>query len=149
MIELIEIIVNLESFNKNRLDSITCEIYFKINEFFYPEEGWNDFVIVILNWWLYAFKNFQSLNNDSFEMLFMDGPLKVKAKKNENNELEMVFIRRYIDCEDCICTIKCSEENLKKELLKAARKTLREISNQNWQTSDTEVLKKQILVFSK
>ncbi|KAF2080461.1 hypothetical protein [Flavobacterium sharifuzzamanii] len=147
MLELIEIIVNPESFNKNRLDSITGEIYFKINDFSFPEEGWNDFVIVILNWWLCAFKNFHALNDDSFEMLFMDGPLKVKAKKNESNELEMVFIRSYIDFEDCIYTIKCSESNLKKELLKAARKTLGEISNQNWQTSDTEVLKKQILDF--
>jgi hypothetical protein len=146
MVELVEIIVNPDSFNKGR-SNFTGEIYFKVDDFFFPEEGWNDFIIIILNWWLCAFKNFDDFNADSFEMLFMDGPLEVKCKRLTNEVLELVFIRRYIELNESIRIVKCHEKELKKQLLKAARKVFGEMSRKQWETVDTDLLRKQLFSF--
>ncbi|WP_163103502.1 hypothetical protein [Peribacillus alkalitolerans] len=38
--------------------NITAEIYFVIDYHrFFPEEGWNDFVVIILCWWIKSLKS--------------------------------------------------------------------------------------------
>lgn len=42
---------SLLTYDNNRPS--TGEIYFQFEDFAFPEKGWNDFVDVILNWWIH------------------------------------------------------------------------------------------------
>ena len=127
----IELIVNPSSVAKRI--SITGEIYFKINDYFFPEKRWDDFVVVILGWWLRALRS----NSDMFELLFMDGPLEVRAKKVKQNEFELSFIHRG----DCVLVANCSENELKNQVAKAARKILRKVTHEKWESPDIKELR--------
>ena len=132
-----EIIVNTDSFYES--SSIIGKIYFQIGDFFFPEEGWDDFAVVILSWWLHAFKNSETV----FSMLFMDGPFEVNVVRSEGKTLELTFIHK----EKKLFIVSCAEEVLKKQLLNAARKILIKSSQENWTTSAIAGLQKVILAF--
>ena len=54
---------------------------------YYPEKNWIDFGGVILGWWLVACRHLKK--NSSCDLMFMDGPYRMKAF-NSSNE---TFIR--------------------------------------------------------
>ncbi len=55
-------------------------IYWKRGEAAYPEEQWLDFGSVIIGWWLVAAKSLLEGAVEA-ELLFMDGPYRVKARR--------------------------------------------------------------------
>lgn len=69
-------------------------------------------------------------------MSFMDGPLTVKCTLIADEILELCFVKEYTDGEDIFLSTECIVDNLKKSLLAAARKVLREINNRKWDTPD-------------
>ena len=127
----IRLIVIPDSFIKTK--SITGNIYFQIDDFFFPEEGWNDFVVIILSWWLRALEN----NKNDFELLFMDGPLKIIAKTAKENEISLLFMHG----ETCVYKTDCTKSDLEKQLLKAAGKTLRKVSEEKWEAVEIDGLR--------
>lgn len=134
----IELIVVPDSFRRTK--SITGEIYFQIGDFFFPEEGWNDFVAIILSWWLHAIRN----SKNDFELLFMDGPLKIKAEKTKENEIFLVFMHG----EACVFRTDCLKDDLEKQLVKAARKTLQKVSQEKWKADEIDALREIVSCFA-
>lgn len=55
-------------------NGLTGQIYWSIDNLYFPEKGWNDFVLTVLEWWLDNFNNV--FNNETFlsQFRFMDGP---------------------------------------------------------------------------
>lgn len=132
------LVINIETLS-NIGRKITGEIYFEFSNFIFPEKGWNDFVVIILSWWLNEFKK----NNYNFKMLFMDGSFEIEIKESRNKQIDMVFFKG----DTKLFTINTSKNTLKTELLKSARKVLRKAYQKNWQTSDVEGLKKIISLY--
>lgn len=147
MIQYIDLVVNTESMRKSKHNSITGEIFFQVGSELFPEENWSDFIVVVLGWWLNALKKFCESGDTLFEMVFMDGPLKIRSKLKTESVLELSFIKRYSDCEDVLFSTDCTIDNLKKCMLKAARKVLREIEDRQWETCDTVALKNLVYSF--
>lgn len=56
----------------NRGRSITGHVYFAFNGFSFPSSDWNDFVVVIVSWWLDALQTIRE--NQEATLRFMDGP---------------------------------------------------------------------------
>jgi hypothetical protein len=76
--------------------STTGVIYFDFGIYQFPETGWNDYVIVVLCWWMSALSGFIANNNKSEELQFMDGPLLILITKQENE----------------MCKIDCAEDDV-------------------------------------
>lgn len=142
MIQYVEIRLNEQSFELSR-SKITGEICFVIEDQFFPEENWNDFVVVILTWWLESLKKLiLSIDGSSFDFSFMDGPLMVRGKKIDNNKIYLEFVREKLNGEELQLTARCSVDQLRKSLIGAAKKTVKTIKAKMWDTEETRKLEK-------
>lgn len=82
--------IDLDSLEESG-SKITGIIFLQLGERAFPEERWNDFVAVILSWWLAAIKNHKN------EFFFMDGSFSFKVKGAElelwmNDRLETTYL---------------------------------------------------------
>lgn len=64
----------------NLSGNISAPIFLRLHERAFPEEGWIDFPIVILSWWLSSIESFE----DPIELAFMDGPFAIRLKMDAN-----------------------------------------------------------------
>lgn len=54
-------------------DNVTGTIALCIDDTYFPDKGWNDFVVIILDWWLSGMNDYLSKSTDVCECKFMDG----------------------------------------------------------------------------
>lgn len=87
--------INLESltFVSN---NVCGQIYFDLNLDSFPEIEWNDFVVIICNWWIDSLLNLESSNQTSVELMFMDGPFRVEVQRDGDFKLRLKFIHNEI-----------------------------------------------------
>ena len=69
-------------------------INFKTTESYFPSEDWNDFIIIIMNWWTDAMINIMSNETDEVEFSFMDGPYSLKLHRNGLENLSITFFEQ-------------------------------------------------------
>jgi len=86
---VLKIYIDLNSLKKYSSKNSHIATFFLNKNFIYSNENWNDFVVIILNWWLDAFKRLES-NLSSEEFLFMDGSYRFETLK-ENNIYIAIF----------------------------------------------------------
>lgn len=142
MIQNVDIRVNEQSFQISR-SKITGEVYFVIVDQFFPDANWNDFVVVILTWWLQSLKEvMMSDDGSSCEFSFMDGPLLVRGIKVCNDIIELQFLREKLNGNEIQLKARCSIKLLRESLLSAARKTVKTIEAKMWDTEETRKLRK-------
>lgn len=53
--------------------NVTGIVFFEFGAFQFPERDWNDFVVVILGWWLDATTKLMAAGEGEAELYFMDG----------------------------------------------------------------------------
>lgn len=138
-----ELIVNigLDSLRLNNRGVITGEIYLSLKDFIFPEKGWDDFVIVILSWWLTAISNvIEGSIGCVQEFSFMEGPLLVKITKISDDCLEMRFVKEQKDSELVFFTCQSSIDQVKHSLLKSTGELLEEIKLRNWGSEESKKL---------
>lgn len=131
------------SLEKSGSQAITGVIFFDFTSYQFPEKGWNDFVIVVLCWWLSVLGKITIGKSDSEELRFMDGPLYVKVTKLNNN----------------LCGVECfdggSRENpefsgkykftdILNSVLEVAKTTYSVCSQNEWDGKDISTLKRLI-----
>lgn len=89
-----EIILQVEttSLKQSKSKLITGVVFFDFGDGYrFPEQGWNDFVVIVLCWWLSSLKRLVCSNSDEEEFRFMDGPLAIKIKRRSDNFVSMEF----------------------------------------------------------
>jgi len=69
-----------KSIEQSKSQAITGVIFFDLGGYQFPEKGWNDFIVVVLSWWLAALENIISGSADNEVLRFMDGNLYVVVK---------------------------------------------------------------------
>lgn len=129
-----------ESFQKLESQSIIGIIYFDFGRYQFPEEKWNDFIVVILSWWLSALREIVFGNGKQQELRFMDGPFYLSI-----NRVDKFFCR--IEClgQEIEENAEFSGEYMLAEVvdtvLNAARLVANTCSKKGWTTSDVYDLK--------
>lgn len=147
----VEISISLDTLSINNRNFITGEIYFSYNDQYFPEKGWNDFIVVILTWWHKAIINLISSRQNGIvqEFEFMDGPLLVKGNKLSDDIVELQFIKEKKDSEHIFYTCRTSINKFKNTLLHNTKKLLEDIKKRNWHSDDIEELEKMWIILSK
>lgn len=141
----ISIEVDLETLENRQ--NVTGNIYFVIDYHrYFPEEGWSDFVVTILNWWINSIKGLiVSEIGRTFEFDFMDGTPIVLAKKLDNENIELRFC---IDEEAkrlVVLTTNCSIKGVKDSILSVSKKVIRSFEREKWYREDIDELKDLVL----
>ena len=117
---MIEIVVNPDSFYKSNTGNLMGEIFFAVDRRVFPAEGWNDFISVILHWWVTAYSGLSG-KNSSCKMRFMDGDWCVRAVSLTETDLELSFAR--YDGLEKQFTAACTKKELKEALICAIENT--------------------------
>ncbi|TSE03148.1 hypothetical protein [Aquimarina algiphila] len=88
-----ELLIEVDTISTNN-NSIFGIVYFKENDFVFPDKSWNDFVVVTTGWW--CSNILKLLNNESIceDLSFMDGPYTLRAKYVEEGVFELVCIEQ-------------------------------------------------------
>jgi hypothetical protein len=140
-LEKIDILVEIDSLSISKSKKITGEIYWSLDNKYFPEEGWNDFVVIILSWWHKTLFNIKETRiNTSHQFNFMDGPLLVKATKITDDSLKLACIKENKDSNNIFFTSTCSISQLETSLSNATKKLLKEIDSKGWHSDDIDDL---------
>ena len=83
--EALTVVVDVASLRRSATGSITAGIWFEAGDECFPENGWNDFAVVILGWWLSELRALPARNNPraTARLEFMDGPVEVEIRAPE------------------------------------------------------------------
>lgn len=102
---MVKLNINVDSIRVSKTSFSTqvfSQLYFQIGDIFFPEEDWDDFSVIVLNWWLHEARHMHEGGKSIFN--FMDGPYYFQIYLKNN-----------------ICNIKFIEDrnNKKHEVLSA------------------------------
>lgn len=141
----ISVKVKTETLNigQGKSQLITGEICLAIGDVFFPELYWNDFVVIVLTWWLDAIKKLKkSAIEEVCEFRFMDGPFFVKGIKIDKKTIVMNFMKERMNGDDMIFSSEnCSIDNLTHSLFVASSNVIEEIDKRKWDTKDINDLR--------
>lgn len=104
----------LSSINISKANAITGSINIQVGEIYFPNKGWNDFIVIVLTWWNTNFYTFIVGKNQIADFYFMDGNYKFRLKSN-NNILNVQF---YDSNDEVISIVEVSKDNFLNELYK-------------------------------
>ncbi len=71
---MVEVVADTASLERSKMGSITGRVFLRGPTSDFPEQGWSDFPVVILAWWIEGLTNVVTGKSRSFQGLFMDGP---------------------------------------------------------------------------
>ncbi len=137
----VKVNVALESLALTSRKAITGEIYFENAEGYFPDIHWNDFVVVILDWWIEAIDRIEKATvGETDEFLFMDGPYLVRGYKIDSNIMRMDFIKSQLQGEIVLSSINCEVSKFFDSVLIAAKRIVAEINKRKWETNELDKL---------
>ncbi len=124
--------------SKNK-DSVFGVVYFQENDFYFPDENWNDFIVILFEWWSSSI--FKLLNNESIseDLSFMDGPFMVRVKYIEEDFFELFFV----DQDDIILeTYKVNIKEFVTSFLQKTNYLIRQLHSMKITNEDVKQLEK-------
>jgi len=106
---------------------------------YFPEQGWSDFVAIVLNWWVDSCRALLLAPlHETYSFNFMDGPIRVAAKKVTATEVELVFLEgNQVKTEMGIVPI----EDVRTAIVKATRQFINAVDRLGWRNEDVETLR--------
>ncbi|MCB0523244.1 MAG: hypothetical protein H6858_04865 [Rhodospirillales bacterium] len=142
-----------EYLNQSKYGSITAPVFFDWGDRQFPELGWSDFPVDIVEWWLNALSKMILENRDEGELSFMDGPHLIRLYRTSDTNFEFVCINRVPD----MASIDLIEETefvrnvdlgvLCSELLKTAQNIVFSCEKRNYQSKELDLLRESIKHF--
>jgi hypothetical protein len=141
----ISIEVDLETLENKQ--NVIGHIYFVIDYHrYFPEEGWSDFVVIILTWWIKSIKGLiVSDLGRTYEFDFMDGTPIVLAKKLDSQNLELRFCIEEEAKRRVIFTSISSIKEVRDSILSVSKKVIRSFERKKWKREDIDELKDLVL----
>lgn len=138
MLNHISIELELESMTYS--NQIVGNIGFVIDYYdYFPGHGWSDFVGIVLTWWIDQCRAllFAPLH-ESYSFDFMDGSVRVLAKKMTVTEVELTFIE---DRHSKTRMGTVSIEEIKHALIKASHQLINAVDRNGWRNEEIEQLR--------
>jgi hypothetical protein len=122
------------------MGSITGVIYYDFGAGRqFPEAGWNDFVVVILNWWIEALQQVTA-GSEPVRFCFMDGPYRMTAVLQSDDSLLLSCIedRREVEV---LFDVLVDVRDLRRELTAVAQRVSRACASAGIESSDLNELR--------
>jgi hypothetical protein len=122
-------------------------IYFQTEKTTFPDDLWDDFVAVILSWWIYNLATVHINVEAEFKFLFMDGPVEVRGRY-EDDICKLTFVRRYSNAEDIFDEVTVVYDDLMTCLINVARSVVKFAGEKDWETGDIISLGKTVTKYA-
>lgn len=115
-----------------RNNEVTGRIHLRLDDEAFPEQDWDDFVVVILDWWCALLTN-----QKRTELGFMDGPFRAVLTSKTTAESAVELVGRRLDQ---VLTGLVSQPTLARSVVAACDRVLEACRRQGWTTADIERL---------
>lgn len=135
------LVIETETIEMSYSGVITGIIYFDFGDKKFPEIGWNDFVVVILGWWLEGVKKILKNFSENEELDFMDGPLLINLIKKNSEICLLKCIYRGKNEERLEYSQIVNINNFLSIILNGANDVLKICKEKKWSSDDIDVLK--------
>ncbi len=123
----------------------TGNIYFSINgKKSFPDDEWNDFVDIILNWWINAIIEMIESNLVGCELLFMDGPFSLIITKDIQGENWIIKTQK---SNSTLNEVEIVGKDFVDMIYKKARQLMHYYYLNNFKNEDIEILEKSLNSF--
>jgi hypothetical protein len=118
--------------------SITAVIYYDFGDGRqFPEEDWNDFVVVILNWWIEAMEQAAA---EPVKLYFMDGPFWMTAVPEGEDSLRLSCVEDRRGA-GTLFEVVVKQSDLRRELMTVARSVSSACASAGFESADLNELR--------
>ena len=141
----IDVVVDINSLRLGTRN-ITGEVFLRINRDAFPETRWNDFVVIILGWWLRCLRELGTSGGigDETVLYFMDGPFRLAVRKIADGGVTITGVLETQTTRHEVLKATCQLRDLLTPILTSAELVHRECDNRGWKTDDSETLLSEI-----
>jgi hypothetical protein len=88
-----KIIVEERSLEQHVDGTVTAVIYWQMGNWRFPDGDWNDFIVLVLRWWVQAVVRLADGSTSTEALRFMDGPFEVRLRR-EKDVIWFSFVSR-------------------------------------------------------
>jgi hypothetical protein len=141
--------IDVASLEARLSGAITANICLRLGEHEFPARNWNDFAVVISEWWASALQRLLEGNSSRELVDFMDGPYAVEITATSSGELSFRTLRgvnretQVTSCQGVPATLFIQD------FIGQARDLLRACERQNYWTDDVKGLQASLNLLSK
>src|SRR6185503_736015 len=128
-----------ETFARSTRGLVTGKISARLGDKSFPEAHWNDFVVVIIGWWLHEILKILTGTAASGHCRFMDGPYWF-AIEVQSNDTVVVRCMEERQGTKCVLEALCTRDSVLRSMLSAAASVIRKCQEESWFSSDLESL---------
>ena len=141
MAPLFSIRIVLDTLSKQPSGAITGVIHLKLDEITFPESDWNDFVIVILGWWLRDIRSLIDEHSQSCICRFMDGPFQFEIEAAKPDAWVIRFVRRTRSRNEYLTERIAARQDIVDEMLATTKSVIDACLENEWDTVEISTLK--------
>jgi len=137
--ERVRVVVDAGGMTAYEDGAVTGVVYWRAGQIAFPEEGWDDFVVIVLGWWARSLREFAGGQVDETRLDFMDGPFWLRLVR------EGALV--HVECVDwgrgasVVGEFRVSEARLTSAVLTAAEAVLAECRSRGVVSEDLAVLR--------
>ena len=137
-----KIVVEPKSFYVAKSGAVVGEIWLRLESppLAFPQDGWTDFPVVVLGWWLHEVEALIQKASIEARCLFMDGPFEFAL--NGSGEVRMGERRAEKAIEIGSFPYRVSVEEFWKSLTVAAGSVIAECHARGWSSGDIDTLRR-------
>ncbi len=103
---MIEVVCAADQARCSPRGAVTGPIYLRLPNACFPEEGWDDFPVVLLGWWAQALARLASGGGGAEKLQFMDGPYFVTLDRAGDGDIRFQCVseqgRRQVEAEGLV-----------------------------------------------
>ncbi|MFZ6648904.1 hypothetical protein ACO0LO_24480 [Undibacterium sp. TJN25] len=131
------------SFIRSKSGKITGGLWVSTKNKDFPAEGWNDFVVIILSWWLQELRTLSLRESNSVFLRFMDGPYHIAVSSISDTHAKVEFIDHHSKSE-MVGNFVFSISEFGDAIAAVATDVYSIAKEEKWEDNDLKLLKRAI-----
>jgi hypothetical protein len=128
--------VDTSTLSLSSFGSITGVVFIRSESACFPEEGWNDFAVTILGWWLEPLPRILQKKTRQWDLRFMDGPCTARLTQERGDTWSLASLHN----DRQVFKVPVSCLGFITSLIRAARTLLAACEKRGWQTPEMDHL---------
>lgn len=124
--------IKTEELRRYKSGKVVGVIYIQKGTALFPDDLWEDFVVIILDWWVEAAIRLLTGSSEYEEFPFMDGPFAMHVEVLEEKECNVTWTHE----EKEISSFTLGLDTLVEQLMKAAEKVISKCRAEKWDSDD-------------
>jgi hypothetical protein len=138
----LRLVLDTGSIEQHSNGSVTGIVFWEIDGRGFPDNAWNDFVLVVIAWWLKAVIRLLTGTSEAERMEFMDGPYCILC-----NTAGTSVVCKFIDRREnnyVVASWTCPMEHLAQEIYRAGEAALETCGSMGISSTDLGVLHREL-----